>query len=310
MTRNENYVAIDIAKNSLQVQAPGGARALDYDRDGLERLESALAKEPSGTIVVCEATGGYERRLVSFLRERGRRVALVNPARVRDFARSEGLKAKTDPIDAGMLLRYAREKRPGPSEWPSPEREDLAALMDRRSHLSEMLAREKNRLQNCPSQLSCSINRMIAFIEDEMARLDRTIRELVASSDRLRRETGIMLGVTGVGEVTAWSVSAYLGEITRVDRRRLASLAGLAPFNQDSGLKQGRRAIQGGRRKIRNPLYMAATAAAVHNPHIREYVQRLRFQRQKPYKCAITAAMRKLLIHMQSLLKNHEEQLA
>lgn len=309
MTENKSYIAVDIAKDSLQVQAPDYACALPYDRRGLQQLESILEKQPAATMVVCEATGGYERPLIDFLHRNGRSAALLNPARVRAFARSEGLKAKTDPIDAKMLLRYAGQRQPEPTPPVCPSRRKLAALLDRRSQLTEMLAREKTRLQNTEEVLKKSINKSIRFFKRELESLDKSIEKVVESDDRLQAESTLMQTVKGVGPVTAWSVSAYLGEITQLNRGQLAALAGVAPYNQDSGRKVGKRRIQGGRKKVRDPLYMAATVAAVHNPHIKQYVDRLRFEKGKHYKCAITAAMRKLLIHLQSLLKNYEKQL-
>ena len=309
MTENNSYIAVDIAKDSLQVQAPDYACALPYDQTGLKKLYGIIGKQTSGTILVCEATGGYERKLISFLRENDLPVALLNPARVRDFARSEGLKAKTDPLDAKMLQRYAKQRQPEPMPPSCPDREDLAALMDRRSQLTEMLAREKCRLQNTESILEPEIERMIALIEKELMALEKRIKEKVQTNDQLKAQVRIIQSVDGVGPVTAWSICAYLSEITQVNRAQLAALAGLAPYNQDSGKMKGKRRIQGGRQKVRDPLYMAATCAAVHNEHIKKYVDRLRFEKGRPYKCAITAAMRKMLIHIQSLLKNHQKQL-
>ncbi|WP_269527281.1 transposase [Coraliomargarita parva] len=309
MPQNKNYIAVDIAKDSLQVQAPDYACALSYNDAGLKKLGTIIRRQPAGTILVCEATGGYERSLIGYLHEHGLPVALLNPARVRNFARSEGLKAKTDPLDAKMLLRYASQKQPGAMPPPCPCREELAALMDRRSHLTEMLAREKCRQQNCPAILLPDIAKMIGFIESELKEIERRIREKVRSNEKLKAQSEIMQSVTGVGPVTAWSICAYLGEITQVNRAQVAALAGLAPYNHDTGKTKGKRRIQGGRQKVRDPLYMAATAAAVHNEHIKAYMDRLRFEKGKPYKWAITAAMRKLLIHIQSLLKNYEKQL-
>ena len=310
MTKNKSYIAVDIAKDSLQVQASDYACALNYDKKGLKKLLSILQKQPEGTILVCEATGGYERMLLSFLTERELPYVLLNPGRVRDFSRSEGVKAKTDPIDARMLLRYAQQRQPEATKPPAPSRRELSVLMDRRSQLTEMLAREKTRLQKSEALVQSDIERMIEFMESELQAVEERIRHTVRSDEELSEHSKIMQSVSGVGPVTAWSICAYLSEITQVNRAEVAALAGLAPYNQDSGKKTGTRKIQGGRQKVRNPLYMAATSAATHNPHIKAYVDRLRFEKGKPYKWAMTAAMRKMLIHIQSLLKNHQKQLA
>lgn len=308
-SKNKDYIAVDIAKDSLQVQAPDCARALTYNTKGLNTLIELIKTYPKGTMIVCEATGGYERMLMSLLWKKKIPVALLNPARVRAFAISEGLKAKTDPLDAKMLLRFAQQKHPDPALPPPPEREKLAALLDRRSHLTEMLAREKNRLENSSQSIHSLIRKMIRVIEKDLKALEKRIRALVESKTELKQQFQIMRSVDGIGEVTAWSILAYMSEITQVSRNQLVALVGVAPYNRDSGKTKRKRKIQGGRAKIRGTLFMAAKSAANCNPHIKTYVDHLRFEKGKPYKCAITAAMRKLLIHLQSLLKNYENQL-
>ncbi len=307
MTLNtKNYIAIDIAKDSLQVQAPNYACALNYDKDALEEWIRGVHKD---TIIVFEATGGYERTLMQTLIERRIAYACVSPDRVRAFARSEGIKAKTDPIDAKMLLGFAEQKQLDPSTPPDPQRARLMALLDRRSHLSSIHAQEKNRRQNSDPKIHEWIDQSLDFIEGQIDLIDQQIRVLIDENTEMQTQSRLLLSITGIGEVTAWSIIAYLEGITSMKRNRLIALAGLAPFNKDSGKSQKKRTIQGGRAKVRRVLYMAATTAAIHNPHIKKYVEALR-SRGKPYKCAIVAAMRKLLIHAQSLLKKPENALA
>ncbi len=303
MTSTKDYIAIDIAKNSLQVQAPDKACALTYDSEGLKELLGMTSKN---TVVVCEATGGYERTLISFLNEKKVPVALVSPDRVRAFAKSDGLRAKTDPLDAAILLRFAQQKHPAILAPVSKELARIAALLDRRSHLSEMLAQEKNRLENSSPLIRRNLLKMIRLLESEIKALDGRIRKVVRSEQSLHQKEQVMLEVTGVGEITAWTILAYLNEITLTSRSKIAALAGVAPFNKDSGKTIKRRHIQAGRAKVRRVLYMATKTAAIHNPHIKAYVDRLRFEKGKPYKWAIVAAMRKLLIHLQVRLKEHE----
>lgn len=303
-----NYIAIDIAKDSLAVASDSFNGSFSYTDSGLNKLLKKIAVLNS-PLVVCEATGGYERKLMSLLFEQKIPVALVNPARVRAFAKSEGTKAKTDPIDAQMLLRFAQSKDLRPTPAPSQQQQSLQALMDRRSQLTESLAREKNRLQKSPPRVRKSIETMIAFIEKELKSLEEQIQKVIESDEAMNQQNLTMQSVSGIGETTAWSILAYLGEITSLGRNQLVALAGVAPYNKDSGKFKGKRRIEGGRAKVRKCLYMAAQSAAVHNPHIKAYVDGLR-ARGKPYKCAIVAAMRKLLIHLQSLLKNPEKALA
>ncbi len=307
MTLNtKNYIAIDIAKDSLQVQAPNYACALKYDK---ETLLEWIAHTPKDTIIVFEATGGYERTLMQILIDHHIAYALVGPDRVRAFAKSEGVKAKTDPIDAKMLLRFAEQKQLTPSNPPDRQRAQLVALLDRRSHLSSMHAQEKNRRQNSDPKIHEWIDQSLDFIERQIEQIDERIRVFIGEHAVMQTQSMILQSVTGIGEITAWSIIAYLEGVTSMTRNRLVSLAGLAPFNKDSGKTCKRRSIRGGRAKVRRVLYMAAKTAAIHNPHIKKYVEGLR-ARGKPYKWAIVAAMRKLLLHAQSLLKNHPYALA
>ncbi len=303
-----NFIAIDVAKDSLAIQSAQRGWQIPYNKKALAGLIEEIS-QPKTPWVVCEATGGYERVLMSLLHKKGITVTLVNPARVRAFANSEGIRAKTDPIDARVLLRFAQEKSLQPTPPPEPHREKLAALMDRRSQLSEHLAREKNRLHKSSTVITESIERMIALIEEEIKGIGKAISTLIAKDEALKNNSDKLQSVKGVGEITSLTLLAYLGEMTKVNRNELVALAGLAPFNRDSGKRKAKRAIQGGRAKVRKCLFMAARSAATHNPVIRDYVAGL-IERGKPYKCAIVAAMRKLLIHLQSLLKNQKKCLA
>jgi transposase len=299
-----HYVAIDVSKATLQVQDDKRAFTVENNSIGYRKLLVHL-KGCSKPLVVYEASGGYERELAAFLRKSAIPQAMLNPARVRDFARSEGVRAKTDPIDTRMILAFAKSKALEAIDPPSQESLDLAALLDRREHLVEQMAREKNRLQNSEALILRSIKRMMKTLEKEIAVIDKAISQLVDSTPLLKSRSQTMQSVKGVGKVTAWTLLAYLTEMDHLDRNKLVALAGLAPFNRDSGKMSGRRSIQGGRAKVRKCLYMAAHTATSCNPVIAAYVQGLR-DRGKPYKCAIVAAMRKLLIHLQCLIKKSQ----
>jgi transposase len=297
-----HYVAIDVSKSTLQVQDDRCAFGVGNDPSGHRKLLDFL-KTCANPLVVFEASGGYERALLQSLHKSGMPLAMVNPARIRNFARSEGVRAKTDPIDGKMILAFAKSKALRAMEAPSEACLKLAALLDRRGHLVEQLAREKNRLQNSETFIHRSIKRMIRILEKEIATIEKAIEQLVGSDPGLKSRSEIIQSVKGVGNITAWTLLAYLSEIEDLNRNRLVALAGIAPFNRDSGKFSGRRSIIGGRAKVRKCLYMAAHTAASCNPVIAAYVQGLR-DRGKPYKCAIVAAMRKLLIHIQALMKN------
>jgi transposase len=305
MTSNIQYIAIDIAKETLQVQSDLQSLSLLYNQDGLKQLR-AFIEQHEKPMIIAEATGGYERTLISMLFKYNITVALINPRLARAFAVSEGIKAKTDPIDADMLLRFAKEKSPRPTVYIGAEREKLAALMDRRSQLNDHIVKEKNRLDKSPKSICRSIKKTLRFFEKELTLIEERITKLIDSNEEMQSQCDLMQEVCGVGPNTAWSILAYLSEITSLNRNQLVALAGLAPYNRDSGKFKGKRCIQGGRAKVRNTLYMAAQTAAIHNPTIKTYVDRLRNEKGKPYKCAITAAMRKILVHLQSLLKKQQ----
>lgn len=298
----KKYTYIDIGKDSLEVKTPRESFRIANDNRGFAALRRRSAHVES-PLMIFEATGGYERPLMSYLFSKHIALARVNPARVRAFARSEGIKAKTDPIDAKMLLRFAEEKKPDAAQAPDPARERLADLLDRRRHLTEQLAREKNRLQKTPQVTRRSIERMIKILEKEISRTDQQIEKLIESNPKLEAQSRTIQSVKGIGPITAWTFLAYLPEIDHIKRNKLVALVGVAPFNKDSATISKKRSIYAGRAKVRRCLYMAAQSAAIHNPVIKAYVDGLR-ARGKPYKCAIVAAMRKLLIHIQSLLKN------
>jgi transposase len=256
--------------------------------------------------VVCEATGGYERKLLDFLFKRQIPVSLINPVRLRAFARSEGVRAKTDPIDTRMIMRFAHEKNPPPTLPLTPVRQQLVALLDRRSHLTEQLAREKNRIHRDNGWIKAYIERAIVFVQNELKRIDEEIESLIESDAKLQEQSKRMQSVKGVGKITAWTLLAYLPELEHLGRNQVVALAGLAPFNRDSGKFKGRRRIQAGRAKVRRCLYMAAQTAAQHNDVIKAYVEGL-VARGKHYKMAMVAAMRKLLIHLQSIIREDQK---
>lgn len=303
--KNYTYIAVDVSKETLYVHSCERSHEVSYDRKGLNKILKEAA-QTDNALVVLEATGGYEQKLLEALHDAAIACKLVNPSLVRAFANSEGIKAKTDKIDARMIFRFACSKQLEPMNVPDAQEQKLAALVKRRGQLSKMLSKEKTRLQNSPKCIHADIRGVIRYLEGKMARLEKKIQQLITSSEKLRQRSQVIESVPGVGPVTARMILALLPEITHVSRNQLTALAGLAPFNRDSGKTEGKRCIHGGRAQVRPPLYMAAVAASRCNPVIRDYVARLR-DRGKPFKCAIVAAMRKLLLHIQSLLRKLEQ---
>ena len=209
-----HYIAVDIAKDSLQLDSGKESLSIPYHQQGLSTLIDIINKH-SQPRVVCEATGGYERKLLDTLYSNEIEVALMNPSLVRNFARSQGIKAKTDPIDAKMLLRFALQKQPKATQAPEPLRQELAALMDRRSHLTEQLAREKNRLEKSVESLRASIEEMIEFVQEAIQAIDSRISDLIESDQQMQNQAELMQTVKGVGQQTAWTILAYFNEITQ-----------------------------------------------------------------------------------------------
>ena len=301
---NYDYFAIDVAKDELHCRSQTQRLCASNDAAGHARIVAA-ARKLSEPCVVLEATGGYERRLLACLRAEGLPAIVVNPRRLRAFAISEGVHAKTDPIDAEMLLRFARQKQLQPLAAPAEANTALAELLDRRAHLVDTLAREKNRDQNGSEDpfIRKMRRESLRWHEHQIDKIEQEIRQRLAANPTLRTPCRALLNIAGIGEVTAWSILAYLPEITQLKRNQAVALAGLAPYNRDSGKKQGLRCIHAGRAKVRKALYMAAVCAAQHNPVIKAFVTRL-IEKGKPTKVAYTAAMRKLIIHIRTTLIN------
>jgi len=299
------FVGIDVAKKSWDVHLlPSEARMkLAADEAGVLELGTALASLGS-CLIVMEASGGYERELAAELVAAGHRVAVVNPRQVRDFARGLGQMAKTDPIDARVLAQFARLVNPRPLEKRPAQQAELDALVARRRQLIELRTMEKNRLGQASSKAAQkSIVRILDAIRKQLKDVDRLILKLIASHDDWRHTADIVQSVPGVGPVTSATLVAELPELGKLDRQAIAALAGLAPFNHDSGVLRGKRTIRGGRASVRTALYMAALSGMRCNPVLKRFAARLR-SLGKPAKVVITACMRKLLTLLNALVRN------
>jgi transposase len=299
-----HFVGLDIAKHSLELAVlPDGQRlTLAYDQDGLQQLLRTLP-EPGTCLVVVEATGGYQRRVVADLVAAGHHVAVVNPRQVRDFARGLGVLAKTDRIDATVIARFGQHVQPRIIAQRPEKHDDLAQLVARRRQLVELRASEKNRRETISSKsVKKSLQHMIDLLNKEIARLDKQLLALVESDDDWKHKSEIVSSVPGVGTVTSASLLAELPELGNLNRQEISALVGLAPFNRDSGRFQGKRSIWGGRKTVRSVLYMAALSARRCNPVIRAFADRLQ-KAGKPFKVAITACMRKLLVILNTMVR-------
>lgn len=304
--RNEScevYVGIDISKRSWDVHVlPSGLRcSVGTDDAGLRQLLTTLKAADPGLIVV-EATGGWERRLVGELIDAGHRVSVVNPRQVRDFARGLGLLAKTDRIDARVLATFAQKVQPRASAKTPEKQQELDALVGRRRQLVQLRAAEQVRREQTTSKAARkSVMHLLDVLRKEIDRLDEAISKLIESDDDWRSKAEILESVPGVGPQTAATLIAELPELGKLNRQQISALAGLAPFNRDSGQSNGKRSIWGGRSMVRSSLYMAVLTARRCNPWLKAFGQRLQ-KSGKPYRVVMTACMRKLLTLLNTML--------
>jgi transposase len=299
------YVGIDVSQAALDVAVHEGAtRQVANDAHGCTEVVSQL-RALDVTLVVLEATGVYHRALTTALVTAGIPVAVVNPRQVRDFARSTGQLAKTDRLDAAMLARFAAVVRPTPRPIPDEATQALAALLERRRQLVEMLTAEKNRLSVARPQVRPSVQQVIRALEKALASADDDVDRWIRESPVWRAQEELLRSVPGVGPQTARLLIASLPELGRLTRREIAALVGVAPLACDSGTLRGRRKCWGGRSHLRAVLYMAAVAGTRFNPVIRACYRRLRAA-GKPAKVALTACMRRLITILNAMVKTQQ----
>jgi transposase len=307
------YMAIDVAKIALQVQDPDKAFEVKNSPAGftglLRRIHALEKTYQLPVLVVCEASGGYERGLLEMLDREGIARALICADRLRAFAKTEGVRAKSDPIDARLLLMFAQEKQLQANVPSEPVLLQLTALVDRRIQLVDQRAREQVRLQNSHKAIHASLNRQIKSIEKEISRIEREIGQLIDSQPKLSSAAEALHDITGVGPVATWSILAYIPELPKISRNRAVSLAGLAPWRKQTGTTESPRHLSGGRAKLRKALYMPTVASIRHNPHISEYYNK-RVSEGLPRMSALMACMRKLLIYIRSVLIKNDIQLS
>lgn len=300
------YVGIDVSKGRLDVAIgeQGEFWNVVNDEKGIAKLVDRMkAEQPE--LVVLESTGGLELPVMTELYASKVRVALVNPGRVREFARSIGLLAKTDKLDARLLARFAEAVKPAVTRMPDEQEQHLIALVTRRRQLIEMLVAEENRLITVRLSLRENLEEHITWLRQALKDLNREIREFIRQSPIWKDKEALLQSVPGVGPVTASTLLAELPELGKLDRKRIAALVGVAPFNDDSGHRRGKRKIKGGRSSVRNVLYMAALSSSRFNPILRPFYKRM-IQRGKLKKVALTACMRKLLTFLNAILRDQQ----
>jgi len=305
-TSSGKYVGVDVSKDKLDVAVLGEKEEwqVDNSESGIMKLVAQM-EEVGSELIVVEATGGYQRAVADVLYRCGLAVAVVNPSRVRQFARACGLLAKTDRLDAQVLAVFGQRVQPRQYEGVSAKKRELSGMLVRRRQLEEMLKAEKNRLRTMQPSLQGSVDKIIACLQSEKKRLDEQIEQFVQAQGEWQEESAILSSAPGVGKVTTATLLADLPELGKLDGKKIAALVGVAPMNHDSGKKRGYRKTKAGRADVRSVLYMATLVACRYNPLIKVQYENL-LKRGKEKKVAITACMRKFLVILNAMMRDRQ----
>lgn len=299
------YVGIDVSKDRLDVHLLPQDEAFAVERNGrglaalVERLKPLLP-----TLIAVEATGGFESTTAAALAGAGLPLAIINPAQIRHYAQALGKRAKTDPIDAKVIARFAADIKPEARALPDEMTQLLADLVARRRQIVEMIQAERQREKRITvKRLKKSIVRLVAALEKELSELDREIDDTVRGSPIWREKEDLLASVPGVGQKTARTLIAELPELGSLSRKTIASLAGLAPYTRQSGRWKGKSMIGGGRKTVRSALFVAAMVASRYNPVLKHFYDRL-VAAGKPKLLSIVAVARKLLTMLNAILRD------
>ena len=304
-TTKQKFIGIDISKANLDIAIWGSEEfwRIENNVEELQKLTQQL-KVLTPSLIVLEASGGLEQPVARELSQENLPVAVVNPTRVRNFARSTGQFAKTDKLDAKIIAQFAQAVKPKVRPLRTSEQEHLDALVTRRRQIVDTITAEKNRKSTTHHKLKERLQRHIDWLEEELKALDDEIEKSIQQSAEWREKAAILRSVPGVGPVTASTLLAELPELGARNRQQIAALVGVAPVNKDSGKKRGKRRVFGGRAPVRKVLYMATLSATRTNPVIRAFYERL-LAAGKEKKVALTACMRKLLVILNSMIRHN-----
>lgn len=303
-----NCIGIDVSKHSFDGFVLGKEQEFQMtnDSEGIKKCIK-LCHKTKPELIVMEATGGYENALASHLQVESFAVAIVNPRRIRDFARALGKMAKTDKIDAQVIAKFAATLEPMPHEFIDDKSRKLKALISRRNQLVKMHTAEVNRREHAlDKEIKKSINAIVHAIEKQLKNVDIDINDAINGVPELKQKAEFLESIPGIGKITASVLVAELPELGILNRRQIAALVGVAPMNRDSGIFRGKRMTGGGRRHIRSRLFMPTLVATQYNPVISKYYQTLVEKQGKCKMVALTAATRKLLCIMNAMLKNNQ----
>ncbi len=303
MSQEPTYVGIDVSKERVDVavRPTGRSWSVSYDEAGVDDLVAQLKElKPAG--VITESTGGLELALVAALAAATLPVAVVNPRQVRDFARSTGRLAKTDRLDAQVLAHFREAVHPPMRPLRDDDTRALGAVLARRWQVMKILVAEKNRLGRATPEVRPRIEAHIGWLKQELDDMDTDLRQRIQRSPVWREKDDLLRSVPGVGPQVSLTLLAYLPELGTLNRKQIAALVGVAPFNRDSGPYRGKRSVWGGRATVRSTLYMGALVATRFNPVLRDFYQRL-LEAGKPKKVALTACARKLLTILNTMAR-------
>ncbi len=305
-TSSELFAGIDVSKSYLDLALRGVSKSWRFSNnlEGISKLTDLLLQHQPALIVL-EATGGYEQAAFRCLSARQLSVAIVNPRRVRAFARANGRLAKTDRIDAHNLAHFAQVVRPHSRPASTDAQQRLVGLIARRRQLHRLITAEKNRLRNAHPFVHLQLQQHSDWLRQALKELDAQVEDLLQGDPGLQAKADLLCSAPSIGMVTAASLIADCPELGTLDRKKIAALVGIAPMNKDSGRKSGKRRIMGGRAPLRAALYMAALSASRYNPAIRPFYARL-VNSGKEKKVALTACMRKLLTMLNAMMRDNK----
>jgi len=305
MEAKQIFIGIDVAKDTFQIACSPQAisMSLPNSKEGIKQLIEAV-QPYTVELVVLEATGGYEHLIATELLGAGFNVVVASPKQVRDFARGLGEFAKTDAIDAYVLARFAQIVQPKPKSFANGQTEELADLVSRRRQLTDLRTQETNRMETVRHpRVRKSIRKMIKTLDYQIKELDELIEQHIQADDNFRQKDQILRSTPGIGPQTSAMLLSHLPELGQLNRQEIAALVGVAPFDFRSGSFIGKSRIYGGRKDIRSVLYMAALSAMRCNPIIHNFSERL-YDEGKVFKVVVTACMRKLLVILNSMVRN------
>lgn len=303
---NQHWIGVDVAKNHLDIYISGKNKheQIPNTEKAMNAFIRILKKEKQPYAWICEASGGYERCFTACAQAAGYSVSIVNARRVRDFAKAMGKLAKTDKIDAKVLACYGEKLTPASSVVKQEEAKEREALQTRRRQLIGLLTQEKNHLEMTEGKVKKSIESVIKTLKKQIKQIEEALSVSIENDEVLKEKSAILQSATGVGKTVSTVLLSELPELGSLNRQQISHLVGVAPLNKDSGQMKGRRQIWGGRKEVRNALYMSTLTAIRHNEKLSVYYEKF-LASGKPKKVAIIACLRKLLLILNQMIKHN-----